>query len=96
MVKNSFSILETIISLSILSIIIAGFLKLSFDTKSDEKFQELNSVENSFTTNDYKSFDLSLQEVTLIENDSIKQTINVRKYQYNSSNMKIYKYEYEK
>ncbi len=96
MVKNSFSILETIISLSILSIIVAGFLKLSFDTKSDEKFQELNSIENSFTTNDYKSFDLLLQEVTFIINGSTKETIDVKKYQYSSSNMKIYKYEYEK
>ena len=94
--KNSFSIFETILSLSILSIITAGFLKITFDTKSDKKFQELNSLENSFTTNSYKSFDSKNIDLEFIFNDSTVQTVKVKKYEYNTSKIKLFKYDYEK
>ncbi|MGM0518075.1 MAG: hypothetical protein ACQERD_00360 [Campylobacterota bacterium] len=96
MEKNSFSIFETILSLTILSIITTGFLKVTFDTKSDEKFQDLNSLENSFTTSSYKTFDSKNKNLNLTFNDSTVETVKVKKYEYNSSKIKLYKYEYEK
>ena len=57
LVKNSFTLIETLISITFLSVVISGFMYSSYhDEINQENFMLLNNLENSFDTKDYKNF----------------------------------------
>ena len=92
--KNSFTILETILSLTILIILIGGFkYSTYYDKKSDENFMLLNSLENSFDTKNYLNFFKTTQNLTIIKNHTSIETLKVTKYEYSDENIKLFKYE---
>ena len=94
MVKNSFTLLETLISITFLSIVISGFLYSSYhDELNQENFMLLNNLENSFDTKDYKNFTKTNQTLQITQNEETTQNITVSKYQFENENIKIFKYE---
>lgn len=94
MVKNSFTLIETLISITFLSIVISGFLYSSYhDELNQENFMLLNNLENSFDTKDYKNFTKTNQTLQITQNEERTQNITVSKYQFENENIKIFKYE---
>ncbi len=90
--KNSFIFLETIISLIVVSIIVAIFFKLAYDNDSNKKFQKLNAISNKLKKSDYSSTKSSQKEITILEN-GVEKKLLVKKITSNSDEIKLYKYE---
>jgi hypothetical protein len=94
LVKNSFTLLETLISMSLLIIIISGFSYSSyFDNKNTTLYVILNNLENKFNTNDYNSFSKTKQILNITINKTEESTIEVNKYSFKNQDVSIYKYE---
>ena len=94
MEKNSFTLLETIISTFLLSIVVVGFSKYSYYENFDEHFILLNSLENSFNTNNYNSnFKKEPKTIKLLINSSEQKEILVDKIYYRDEKMEIVSYE---
>ena len=94
MVKNSFTLLETLISISLLIIIISGFAYSSYyDSKNAQSYQILNDLENKFNTNNYDSFAKTKHNINITINRIDESTLEVTKYQFNTTYIGIYKYE---
>lgn len=92
--KNSFTLFETIISVSILSLVISGFYFSTYSkNKKEENFQLLNSLENIFDTKNYQVLELSNENIKLIKNENETINLNVKKYTYEDEQIKIFKYE---
>ena len=91
--KNSFTLFETIVSITLLAIVISGFIHSNTSNNNDIIFQKLNGLENSFDIKDYSPFTKSNTNITFIINDNIEEEILVKKYEYNNEDIKIYKYE---
>lgn len=94
MVKNSFTLIETLISITFLSVVISGFMYSSYhDEINQENFMLLNNLENSFDTKDYKNFTKTNKTLQITQNQDITQNFTVSKYQFENENIKIFKYE---
>ncbi len=94
MVKNSFTLIETLISITFLSVVISGFMYSSYhDEINQENFMLLNNLENSFDTKDYKNFTKTNKTLQITQNQEITQNFTVSKYQFENENIKIFKYE---
>ncbi|MGB1226896.1 MAG: hypothetical protein ACPG9K_03315 [Poseidonibacter sp.] len=94
MVKNSFTLFETLLSITLLFIIISGFLNSSYyDEKALEKASLLNTLENKFISNDYTDFVKNSEKITIIKNHNLKEEILVNKYTFQNEDIKIFKYE---
>ena len=94
MVKNSFTLIETLISITFLSVVISGFMYSSYhDEINQENFMLLNNLENSFDTKDYKNFVKTNQTLQITQNQEITQNFTVSKYEFENENIKIFKYE---
>lgn len=94
LVKNSFTLLETLISITFLSIVISGFLYSSYhDDSNHENFMLLNDLENKFDTKNYSKFSKTNQNLVTIKNNQIIENIIVEKYLFQNNNIKIFKYE---
>ena len=94
MVKNSFTLVETLISITFLSVVISGFMYSSYhDEINQENFMLLNNLENSFDTKDYKNFTKTNKTLQITQNQEITQNFTVSKYQFENENIKIFKYE---
>ena len=94
MVKNSFTLIETLISITFLFVVISGFMYSSYhDEINQENFMLLNNLENSFDTKDYKNFTKTNKTLQITQNQEITQNFTVSKYQFENENIKIFKYE---
>lgn len=94
MVKNSFTLIETLISITFLSVVISGFMYSSYhDEINQENFMLLNNLENSFDTKDYKNFTKTNKTLQITQNQEITQNFTVSKYQFENENIRIFKYE---
>ena len=94
LVKNSFTLIETLISITFLSVVISGFIYSSYhDEINQENFMLLNNLENSFDTKDYKNFTKTNKTLQITQNQEITQNFTVSKYQFENENIKIFKYE---
>ncbi|MBY0541549.1 MAG: hypothetical protein WCR78_05450 [Arcobacteraceae bacterium] len=94
MVKNSFTLIETLISITFLSVVISGFMYSSYhDEINQENFMLLNNLENSFDTKDYKNFTKTNKTLQITQNQETTQNIIISKYQFENKNIKIFKYE---
>ncbi len=94
MVKNSFTLLETLISITFLSIVISGFLYSSYHEKiNQENFMVLNDLENKFDTKNYTNFSKTTKNIQVTKNQEIIENIVVSKYQFENENIKLFKYE---
>lgn len=94
LVKNSFTLLETLISITFLSIMISGFIYSSYhDDMNQKNFMVLNNLENNFDTKNYTNFIKTNQNLQIIKNEEIVENIIVSKYQFENENIKIFKYE---
>ncbi len=94
MVKNSFTLLETLISITFLSIVISGFLYSSYHEETNqENFMILNDLENRFDTKNYTNFSKTNQNLQIVKNQGTTENIVVSKYQFENENIKIFKYE---
>ena len=94
MVKNSFTLLETLISITFLSIVVSGFLYSSYhDVSNHEDFMLLNDLENRFDTKNYSKFSKTNQNLITIKNNQIIENIVVEEYLFQNNNIKIFKYE---
>jgi hypothetical protein len=94
LVKNSFTLIETLISITFLSVVISGFMYSSYhDEINQENFMLLNNLENSFDTKDYKNFTKTNKTLQITQNQDITQNFTVSKYQFENENIKIFKYE---
>jgi len=93
LLKNSFSLLETIVSITILAIIISGFSNFTYYEKNaSQNFSDLNKIENLFDTNKYKKLSSYKKNIIISKNDSQK-SVQIKVYEYKNKNIKIVKYE---
>ena len=93
MVKNSFTLFETLISLILISVIIVGFSKTSNYDNLDEEFMLLNKLENSFNTNSYNSsFSNTSKTIKIIKNENLEETISVQQIKYSQEKIELVKY----
>ncbi|MCG3652118.1 prepilin-type N-terminal cleavage/methylation domain-containing protein [Aliarcobacter butzleri] len=94
MQKNSFTLIETLVSITLLLIVIIGFkYSTYYDENSSKNFMLLNNLENLFDTKNYGSFQNSTKTLQLIKNKEIIENITVTKYQFENQNIKLFKYE---
>lgn len=94
MVKNSFTLVETLISITLLAVVISGFVNSSYyDEKNHKNFMLLNNLENKFNTQNYSDFSKTSTSIEIVKNDENIENINVSKYQFENEDIKIYKYE---
>lgn len=91
--KNSFTLLETILSITLLLIVIGGFANSSFYDNSDKTYMTLEKVENTFTSKDYTNLSTTKTKITIIKNENTNIIQNVNTIKYEDSNIKIFKYE---
>ena len=92
--KNSFTLLETIISTLILSIIIVGFSNSFFYDNFDEEYILLNKLENHFTISSYSSdFRKQNKNLTLRINGTQTRSISVKEIEYKDNKIRLKKYE---
>ena len=90
LVKNSFTLIETLISITFLSVVISGFMYSSYhDEINQENFMLLNNLENSFDTKDYKNFTKTNKTLQITQNQEITQNFTVSKYQFENENIKF-------
>ena len=94
MVKNSFTLLETLISITFLSIVISGFIYSTYhDETNHQNFMLLNDLENSYDTKDYSNFSKTNQNLQIIKNNQIVENLVVQKYLFENKNIRVFKYE---
>lgn len=94
LVKNSFTLLETLLSITLLSIVISGFsYSTYFDEKNNNNFILLNEIENKFNTEDYLGFNKQSKQIQIIKNNNTIENIDISLYQFENSDIKIFKYE---
>jgi type II secretory pathway component PulJ len=94
LVKNSFTLLETLISITFLSVVISGFIYSSYHDETNEKnFMLLNDLENNFDTKNYTNFSKTTQNLQIVKNEETSENIVVSKYQFENENIKVFKYE---
>lgn len=98
LLKNSITLIETLISLLILSTVVIGFLKISYNSENNSNlFNVLNHIENNFTTKTYSNFIQSNTNLQItknkIGNENEVENLNVKKYEYLDNNIRVFKYE---
>lgn len=94
LVKNSFTLLETLFSITILAFIISGFIHSSYyDEKNSLNYMSLNNLENIFDTQKYKTLPKNSKNLEIIINDTQIKSQNVTSYEYKDENIKLIKYE---
>lgn len=94
MEKNSFTLFETILSITLILIIITSFAKSTFYDNFDKTYMDLDLIDNSFTTKSYSSnFSKSNTNIKIIRNDSDELILPVKQIKYEDENLKIIKYE---
>ena len=94
LVKNSFTLFETLLSITILIIIISGFSNSSYyEQKAINTSTLLNTLENKFSTNSFDSLSTSNIKITIIKNHLINEEILVKKHFFENNEIKIFKYE---
>lgn len=92
--KNSFTLFETLVSLTIIIVVIALFQKITQrDLKEDEFFHLLNILENNFDTKNYSNLQKTSKNITITKNQNIVETLNVNLYKYEDENIRLFKYE---
>lgn len=92
--KNSFTLFETLISIFLLSIIIASFSKSSYYDNFDEEYMLLNTLENSFNTNTYSSdFQTTNSTIKIIKNSSDIEILNIKKTTFSNEKIVLSKHK---
>lgn len=91
--KNSFTLFETIICLTILAIAVSVIYRLAYSNNFHKQFELLNSYESGFNQSSYdNSFFKTTSKITIYENSQLKN-IDVTKIQTSSEDIKLFKYE---
>jgi hypothetical protein len=91
--KNSFTLLETLISITLLAIVMSGFKYSSYhDEKNHKNFVLLNDLENKFNTENYTSFTKTSNSIQITKNKETIENLSVQMYQFENGNIKIFKY----
>lgn len=94
MEKNSFTLIETLISITFLSVVISGFIYSTYHDETNQKnYMLLNNLENSFNTKNYTNFLKTTQNLQVTINEEHTENIIVSKYQFENENIKVFKYE---
>lgn len=92
--KNSFTLFETLLSITILILIVSGFLNSSYyDEKAVNNSKILNDLENKFTTNNFDSFATTDKKLIIIKNYHEKEELIVKKHIFENDELKIFMYE---
>ena len=92
--KNSFTLIETLISITILSVVVTIFNKISHDNlREDISYNLLNDLENIFATKNYSNLQKSSKTINIIKNETLTENLNVNVYSYKDENIFIFKYE---
>ncbi len=92
--KNSFTLFETVISITILLISVTIFHQISKDNLNEDKiYMLLNSLENSFNSKNYTNFNKSSKQVEITKNGNIVEKVELNIYSYKDENIKLFKYE---
>lgn len=92
--KSSFTLLETLFSITLIIIIVSGFVNSSFYDKTNQNnYMLLNSIENKFDTKNYSDFSKSTKTLKVITNESSIDFINVDMYSFENNNISLIKYE---
>jgi uncharacterized protein YpuA (DUF1002 family) len=94
LVKNSFTLIETLISITLLIIVISGFFYSSYyDEKNNKNFMLLNDLENKFSTQNYNNLTKTSTQIQIVKNKETTDYISVSKYTFENDEIKIFKYE---
>ena len=91
--KNSFTLFETLLSITILIIIISGFLNSTYyDEKAINNSKILNDLENKFTINNFDAFSVTNTKLIITKNYHEKEELVVKKYIFENDELKIFIY----
>lgn len=94
MVKNSFTLFETLISIFLLSIIIVSFSKTYYFDNFDEEYTLLNILDNKFSANTYDdSFKVMPSRIRVIFNGGQEEEVKVNRREFENGKIKLSKYE---
>lgn len=92
--KNSFSLIETLLSIVLLSIVIVGFSRYSYYDNFDNEFNILNNIENSFNTKNYTSdFQKNSKTIKILINETEEKNLNIKQIKYKTEKIELVKYE---
>lgn len=92
MLKNSISLIETLVSLIILLTVVGGFLKISHSKSRNEAFHTLNELENSFNSKQYQSLNYTNSDIKVTKNGN-STYITVKKYYFDNQDLNVFRYE---
>lgn len=90
--KRSFIFIETIVSLLILSIIVSGLYKLSYNKDRNNIFQNLNIVHNNFNQNKNLAIEENKQ-ITIVFDGIEQKHILVKQLSYKDEDFSFVRYE---
>jgi prepilin-type N-terminal cleavage/methylation domain-containing protein len=88
--KNSFTLIELLLSLAILAVLTTYILYSKKDFSKEYKL--LNKLENSFSQSSYEDFTKTSKTITIIK-DGTREDLLVNKIEYEDENIKVFKYE---
>lgn len=95
--KRSFSLIETLFSIILLSIVISGFLNLSLESVGFKNHIDLQTLKNKIVSEQYNSFsankiniDFNIQQDSTI---SFTSGEKYTKYTYETDQFKLVKYD---
>lgn len=90
--KSSFIFLETIFSILILSFLVATLFKIN--VSKEQKLLQLNSIDNQFKQKSYdENFTTTNESINFIKNKDENLLIHIKKITYETSKVKLVKYE---
>lgn len=92
--KPSFILIETILSILLLSIVLSSFLSLRYKDKSKLIYKKILLTHNNFNTNNYnKNFLKKNKTIEVLINNSEKKLLDVKEILYKDKYLKLIKYE---
>jgi hypothetical protein len=91
--KNSFVFLETLFAVVILSVLVSGFLKLTFN--KEEVAYGLNKAYNDFIQKDYHNhFSSQTLSLHFTKDDASVYTFTVKKITFDNEHIKLIQYAF--
>lgn len=91
--KNSFTLFETILSLTILAIAVSLVYKLVYSNNFHKEFETLEKIENSFNSQSYNSSFIIKNKKLMIYENGLQKIIQVKVIETTNENIKVFKYE---
>ena len=93
LVKNSFTLFETLLSTLVLGVVVVGFSHSAYYDNLDEEYMRLNRVDNAFSTQNYDAhFSTIPTQIKMIKNGIQKEFVSVEKISFSDEKITLIQY----